>query len=300
MKLARVAIGGNTTSAVLIDDHWVRIATLLPGVDTTTGALGAQDRLRDAIAQFRTEQLTEENSVPADGAELALPLDDTRTIWAIGLNYRDHAEEAKMPLPERPLLFGKGAGALTGPFARVELPTYLSAEFDYEVELAVVLAADAKNVSAEAASGVIGGYAVADDLSTRDLQLGDGQWVRSKSFDGFCPVGPWITTADEAGDPHALAIRCWVNGELRQDSRTDQLVFRIPEIVSYLSQSTSLRAGDIILTGTPPGVAMGRDDKPWLKAGDVVRCEIEGLGSIENELVPASTRPVQWREGRAR
>ena len=206
-------------------------------------------------------------------------------VLCIGLNYRQHAAESKMEIPAHPVLFNKFANALAGHGQKIRLlPDY--EQYDYEAELVVVIGRDAKNVPEEEALDYVFGYTCGNDLSTRDLQFSRGaQWVLSKSFDGFAPVGPVIVTADEI-DPGNLGISCTVNGEVRQNSNTSDLIFPVSALIADLSKHMTLRPGDIIFTGTPSGVMLGypEDHKDWLKAGDTVEILIEGIGTLRNTM----------------
>ncbi|HEY7892598.1 MAG TPA: fumarylacetoacetate hydrolase family protein [Solirubrobacteraceae bacterium] len=204
---------------------------------------------------------------------LLAPVRRPRAIFGIGLNYADHIAETGGERPERPIVFMKLPTSAAPPNAPVRCPSVVK-RLDYEGELAVVMGAD----------GEVAGYAVADDVSARDLQRREPQWTRAKGADCFCPYGPWITTADELPDPHELRLRTWVNGELRQDSSTSQLIFRVPELVAFISETCTLEPGDLILTGTPSGVGMGMDPPSFLQPGDAVRIEIERLGAIEHTI----------------
>lgn len=205
-------------------------------------------------------------------------------IICVGLNYRRHAQESGMSVPDAPVYFSKYANSLIGHDADVVLPEGVI-ENDYEVELAVIIGKQTKSVSVDEALAAVFGYTIGNDLSARELQRRTSQWLYGKAIDGFLPLGPWLVTADEVSDPQNLQLRCTVNGELRQDSNTADMVFSVAEIVSDLSRIMTLRPGDVILTGTPEGVAMGMESPPWLKPGDVVVCEIEGLGSLVNRMV---------------
>src|ERR687888_1905485 len=197
-----------------------------------------------------------------------------RVIFGIGLNYLAHAQEQNAQPPETPIVFMKLPSSVVAPGAPVRAPSIVR-RLDYEGELAVVMGAD----------GEVAGFAVADDLTARDLQRREPQWTRAKGFDGSCPFGPWITTADEIPDPGALALRTWVNGELRQDSNTSDLIFGVPALVDFLQETCTLAPGDLILTGTPSGVGVYMDPPRFLTSGDIVRIEIERLGVIEHEVV---------------
>jgi len=204
---------------------------------------------------------------------LLAPVPDPGAIYGIGLNYASHAAELGSEPPPKPIVFTKVPTAVAPPGGPVRCPTVVN-KLDYEGELVVVIGA----------RGSIGGYCVADDVSARDLQGSEPQWTRAKGADTFCPYGPWITTPDEADDAGDLRLRTWVNRELRQDSRTSDLIFGIDEVIAFLAETQTLRAGDLILTGTPGGVGMSMDPRRFLASGDVVRIEIESLGSIEHAI----------------
>jgi 2-keto-4-pentenoate hydratase/2-oxohepta-3-ene-1,7-dioic acid hydratase in catechol pathway len=205
-------------------------------------------------------------------------------IVAIGLNYRKHAAESGMPIPEYPIAFNKFPNALAGPGETVVIPR-VTQKADYEVELAVIIGKRAASVSVDAALDHVWGYATSNDLSARDLQFRTAQWMLGKTLDGFLPIGPDLVTSDEVPDPQALRLRTWLNGELRQDSTTADMIFSVAELVSYCSHYFTLVPGDIMITGTPAGVIGGMKDPVWLKGGDVVVVEVEGLGRLETPLV---------------
>lgn len=205
-------------------------------------------------------------------------------IVCVGLNYRRHAEEAGVAVPDVPVYFPKYANSLVGHGVDVTLPEG-AVENDYEVELAVIIGKRAKHVTVDEALDAVFGYSIGNDLSVREFQRRANQWMYGKAIDDFLPLGPWLVTADEVGDPQNLELRCTVNGELRQNSNTGDMVFSVAEIISDLSQIMTLQPGDVILTGTPEGVAMGMESKPWLKPGDTVVCEIERLGTLVNRMV---------------
>lgn len=205
-------------------------------------------------------------------------------IICIGLNYRQHAIETNAPIPTYPVVFSKFNNTIAAPNQPVLLPT-VAVEYDYEVELAVVIGRKAHYVKQEDALNYVLGYCTANDLSVRDMQMRTSQWLLGKTFDGFSPMGPYMVTSDVITDPQNLWLRCWVNGEKRQDSNTKDMIFPVDEIVSYLSQYMTLEAGDVILTGTPQGVVLGMAVKNWLKPGDTVTVEIEGLGALTNPMV---------------
>ena len=224
---------------------------------------------------------------PAQVARLLAPVDPP-AVYGIGLNYRRHAAESNMAVPERPVVFFKAPSSVQHPDGPIELPVALaSGEVDYEVELAVVIGKTCKNVRPDEAMDYVLGYTVANDVSARDwqLRLGGGQWSRGKTFDTFCPLGPCIATLDGFADPNAVGLRTRLNGETVQDSNTSDLVFGVADLVAFLSGSTTLLPGTVILTGTPEGVGMAATPPRWLRAGDVVEVEIDGIGTLRNPVV---------------
>jgi 5-carboxymethyl-2-hydroxymuconate isomerase len=208
-------------------------------------------------------------------------------IVAIGLNYADHIREAGAEPPTEPLIFAKFPSSVIGPNDPIELPDLPEPRVDWEVELGVVIGEPTRRVSPAEALGRVRGYVVANDVSARAVQFADGQWVRGKSFDTFCPVGPMVAAA-EVPDPQALPLRTFVNGEVVQDSSTAEMIFGVAELISYCSRAFTLEAGDLLLTGTPWGCGEFMEPRRSLAAGDVVRCEIDGVGSIENRVVAAA------------
>ena len=212
-------------------------------------------------------------SFTLDEVTLLAPVPRPRAIFGIGLNYAAHAAEQGQDPPERPIVFMKLPTSAAAPGGPVLCPEVVK-RLDYEGELGVVMGA----------GGTVAGYCVCDDVSARDLQRAEPQWTRAKGADTFCPYGPWITTADDVPDPEDLRLRTWVNGELRQDSRTSDLVFNVPELVAFLRETITLEPGDLILTGTPSGVGVAMDPPRFLQGGDVVRCEVEKLGVIEHAI----------------
>ncbi len=204
-------------------------------------------------------------------------------IICVGLNYRRHAEEAGLPIPDSPVLFSKFNNALAAAGERIPLPAQ-AREYDYEVELGVVIGREARGVGVEEALDYVFGYCTVNDLSARDLQRRTSQWLLGKTLDKFMPVGPYLVTADEIDDPQSLRLRCWVNGELRQDSNSGDMIFSVAELVSYISQYMTLKPGDLISTGTPEGVILGMAEQRWLVPGDEVTVEIERVGRLTNVL----------------
>ena len=217
------------------------------------------------------------------GSSGVLPIERPQKIVCVGLNYSDHAEEQGAELPERPLLFAKWPNTLIGPGDPIVIPG-ISDRVDYEAELGVVIGSRAHQVSVENALEAVAGYICANDVTARDLQRSDGQWVRGKSLDTFCPVGPALVSAADVPDPQTLGIRAILNGQVMQESTTANMVFGVAEIVAFVSQAITLEPGDLILTGTPAGVGVFRDPPVFLQRGDEITIEIDGLGSITNPV----------------
>lgn len=274
MRIARVKQDDAWAIAVDQGNGW----RLAPEIDA-----GNATAVVDALAAARSVKLGE--PIP-DLAQLTLgsPLVRSGKIIAVGLNYADHIREAGLARPERPLLFAKFPSSVVGPYDPVVIEPDLTDQGDYEAELGVVIGRLARRVDEPAALDYVFGYLVANDVSARDWQKVDVQLSRSKSMDTFCPLGPWITTRDVVQDPNALWIRSWVNGEPRQDSTTTEMIFSVAELIAFCSQTMTLEPGDVILTGTPHGVGFAMDPPEFLEPGDVVRCEVEGLGYIENRV----------------
>lgn len=205
-------------------------------------------------------------------------------VICIGLNYRDHAAESKMAIPEKPVVFSKFSTAIIAPGEPVVIPPS-SSQVDYEAELAVVIGRRAKNVSADQALDHVLGYTCFNDVTARDFQFADGQWQRGKSCDTFAPMGPTIVTTDEVPDPHKLSIKLLLNGKAMQDSNTDQLIFGVPQLIEFLSQTITLEPGDVIATGTPSGVGFARKPPVFLQEGDEMEVVIEGVGSLNSPVI---------------
>lgn len=256
---------------------WVTAASLGLSLSDLSELIGSFEEVR-----HRLEAL---GATPVEPAEWHAPVVRPGKILAVGLNYLKHIDEVGKPVPEEPMIFAKYSSALAGPYDDVVWPRHLTAELDYECELAVVIGRVARDLVTSEALDAVFGYCVANDVSARDLQRRQPQISLSKGMDTFCPVGPWLTTADDVLDPQALAVRTEVNGEVRQSSTTTEMLFGVAELVSYLSSRTTLEPGDVILTGTPAGVGSGMSPPGYLQAGDVVSCEISGLGRIENTVV---------------
>lgn len=234
------------------------------------------------------ERPSEDEALPLEDVRLHAPLGGAtrwpQKILGIGLNYRDHAEETGAQLPEKPIVFAKYPNTIAASGDAIRIPP-ITEQADYEAELGVVIGSPARNVSASEALEYVFGYVNCNDVSSRDLQFSEGgQWTRSKSIDTFFPIGPYIVTADEVADPQALSVRCVLNGETMQDGNTSDMIFPVSELIAFLSSGMTLMPGDIISTGTPAGVGTARDPKVFLKDGDEVTIEIEGLGTLTNPV----------------
>jgi 2-keto-4-pentenoate hydratase/2-oxohepta-3-ene-1,7-dioic acid hydratase in catechol pathway len=284
MKLLRVGAPGREIPAVRADDGRILdISELAADVDGPFLAGDGVARVRAALEAGTLPELPN-----AEELRIGAPVARPGKVVCIGLNYRDHAEETGAKIPERPIVFLKASYAVVGPNDTVLIPRG-STKTDYEVELAVVIGREARYLeSPEAAYEHVAGYAVSNDVSEREFQIEySAQWDLGKSCETFNPLGPWLVTPDEVGDPGKLGLRLSVNGERRQDGSTSNLIFDVGYVVWYLSQYMLLEPGDVINTGTPAGVALGRADKPYLRAGDVVELEIDGLGTARQEFAAA-------------
>ncbi|MEU5089654.1 fumarylacetoacetate hydrolase family protein [Streptomyces sp. NPDC021356] len=285
MKLLRVGTAGAERPALLDAEGILRdLSGVVPDID---GGL-----LADAAALGRVRSAAEAGHLPvldADGLRIGPPLARIGKVVCIGLNYHDHARETGAEAPAEPVVFFKAADTVVGPNDTVLVPRG-SAKTDWEVELAVVIGRTARYLETdEEALAHVAGYAVAHDVSEREFQIErGGTWDKGKNCETFNPLGPWLVTADEVPDPQDLALKLWVNGELKQDGTTAEQIFPVAEVVRYVSHFMTLYPGDVINTGTPAGVAMGQPEpKPYLRSGDVVELEIEGLGRQRQELKDA-------------
>ncbi len=248
----------------------------------------------DALAVIQADVSKIDNSADypgynASGIRLHAPLLNPPRIFAIGLNYREHAIETKMAFPDFPVVFLKLQTAIAGPGEAIVLPTN-SAEPDYEAEFAFVIGKGGYRIPASAWREHVYGYTIVNDVSARDIQRSTSQWNLAKSFPTFCPMGPSIVTANEIADPHELAIGLSIDGETLQNSNTRELLFKVPNLIEYISSITPMLPGDIVSTGTPSGVGMGRNPKRWLKPGDTVTVTVEGLGSLTNPVVAEAAK----------
>jgi 2-keto-4-pentenoate hydratase/2-oxohepta-3-ene-1,7-dioic acid hydratase in catechol pathway len=262
------------------------LAYLQGGSATRSIAAGALDWL-GGLPEDVLDNLAGQSSIVyrEDQIRRRAPIQRPGKIVCIGLNYRDHAAESNLPVPKEPVLFCKYGNTVIGPGDPIILPPD-SEEVDYEAELVFVIGKTARNVPQDQAMQYVAGYTVGHDVSARDYQIkrGGGQWMAGKTWETFAPMGPALVTADEAIDPHNLGIRCVLNGEMMQDSSTAQFIFNIPEAIAYISRIMTLEPGDVIFTGTPPGVGFARKPPVFLKAGDEVEIQIDGLGSLKNPV----------------
>jgi len=285
MKIVAFSTQKDKHIGVVQDDKIISLTALNPDEfpPCIKTFIEGSDNLRNHAEQL-IEQRDNENSVfTFSDVNILPPISQPEKIICVGLNYIDHCKETGMEPPASPVIFSKYANAIIGHNDAVEIPIN-SNEVDFEAELVIVIGKEAKCVSEEDANDYVFGYTIMNDVSARDLQFADGQWSRGKTADTFAPIGPIIVTHDEVGDPHQLAISLELNGEIMQDSNTNNLIFTVPQIISFLSQSMTLKPGDLIATGTPPGVGMGRNPKVWLKNGDKMNINIEKIGTLTNHV----------------
>jgi len=274
LKLVTYSTEGGAPSVGYIEDNEVR-------------PLGGASMLEYIEHGRSAERQPGDKAVPLDEVRLRAPITRSQKIIAIGLNYEDHANETGGEIPVKPIVFAKYPNTIVGPGEAIRIPP-ITEQVDYEAELAVVIGRRVKNVPEEEALEYVFGYMNVNDVSSRDLQFSEGgQWTRSKSIDTFAPIGPYIATRDEVPDPQNLYIRCVLNGEVVQDGTTSDMIFSVAELVSFLSRGMTLVPGDVILTGTPAGVGFARDPALFMKAGDEVSVEIEGLGTLTNPVEAA-------------
>jgi 2-keto-4-pentenoate hydratase/2-oxohepta-3-ene-1,7-dioic acid hydratase in catechol pathway len=291
MKIVRYRYRGKECYGVLRGQTVVCLTALAKGfkkqlpqrieefiVAGETALKAAEDLLKKA-----TDSDIAKISAPASEATLLAPIAFPPKIICLGYNYVAHAAAKNVAVPDEPVIFIKPHTTIIGPNENIVKPSFVK-ELDYEGELAIVMGKKAKNIHVSETKKYVFGYTILNDVSARDYQFKDGQWTRGKSFDTFAPTGPWIATANQLGDTGNLAIRTWVNGELRQDSTTRNMVFNVNEIVHHLSRVMTLEPCDIIATGTPAGVGFDMKPPKFLRHGDVVRIEIEGIGTLENTV----------------
>ncbi|WP_330328893.1 fumarylacetoacetate hydrolase family protein [Streptomyces sp. NBC_00536] len=283
MKLLRVGSPGEERPAVRVDDgRLLDLSSVTRDIDGAFLASGGIDRARAAVSAGELPELDR------DGLRIGPPVARPGKVVCVGLNYRDHAAETGAAIPARPVVFMKDPGTVVGPYDEVLIPRG-SVKTDWEVELAVVIGRRARYLDGpDAARAVIAGYTISNDVSEREFQLEySSQWDLGKSCETFNPLGPWLVTADEAGDPQDLGLHLSVNGAKRQDGHTSDMIFTVGHIVWYLSRYMVLEPGDVINTGTPAGVALGLSGTPYLRPGDTVELSIDGLGSQRQIFAPA-------------
>jgi 2-keto-4-pentenoate hydratase/2-oxohepta-3-ene-1,7-dioic acid hydratase in catechol pathway len=264
-------------AGLLLDDAIIDL-TPIGASDAIMAVAAGADALRLATEAPGTSLIS------PDAVRLLAPLPKPTRIFCVGLNYRDHAVESKMEIPRVPTIFLKLPSAVIGPEEPVRIPA-LTQQPDYEVELAIVIGKGGINIAKENWREHVFGYTILNDVSARDVQLATSQWTLGKSFDTFCPVGPAVVTADEIADPHVLDIKLSIDGEVMQHSNTRELIFKAPELIAYISSITALEAGDIISTGTPAGVGLGRNPQRWLRPGETMTAEVQGIGQLVNPVV---------------
>lgn len=283
MRLVRFETAGTPRLGVIKDEGIAPLDGLTGRYPTMLSIVAAGD---EALAAIRAFAAATSETIPLKGVTLLAPIERPEKFLAIGMNYRKHIEEAKRlgaPVAANQFWFNKQTSCIAGPYDDTD--PGVSEAVDYEVELGVVIGKTAKNVSVEDAKDHVFGYLVCNDVSARDWQTHAPTFTVGKSFDTHGPIGPWIVTADEIPDPHALGLRCFVNGELRQDGNTSELVYNIWQQISYLSTAFTLKPGDLLATGTPSGVGVAMTPPRFLQTGDVVRCEVDGIGAIENRVI---------------
>jgi 2-keto-4-pentenoate hydratase/2-oxohepta-3-ene-1,7-dioic acid hydratase in catechol pathway len=282
MKFVTFESGGAPAVGVLSNEHMYSLDNaVFPDMLTVIAQLeAAKTAGKKAIASGDGRPLVQ--------TKLYAPIPKPPRIFCIGLNYAKHATEAKMQVQKVPTVFMKLSSSVVGPGDNVVLP-YNCTQPDYEAELAVVIGKPGYRIPADQWADYVAGYTILNDVSARDIQLATSQWTLGKSFPSFTPLGPALVTADEIVDPHALAISLTINGEVLQDSNTNDLIFRIPQVIEYISAYTPLEPGDIISTGTPEGVGMGRTPQRWLKPNEEMIVKIQGLGELSNKTVAEPT-----------
>lgn len=270
-----------------IENEGIRVGII---DERTVTPLDFKGDMVDLIGSGRDYTLSGDKK-PLAEVRLAPVVSKPLKIVAVGLNYQDHVQESKGKVPELPVLFAKFQNTLIGHGAMIQWDPHITREVDYEAELAVIIGRETFNCPRDKALDAVYGYTCANDVSARDLQFGDGQWVRGKSLNTFCPIGPWIVTPDELSNPNNLAIKCTVNGRVMQDSNTGQMIFDVSYLISFISRHITLSPGDVILTGTPSGVGRFRNPRVLLQDGDEVTVEIDGIGQLTNPCRTISLNP---------
>ncbi|MEP7059243.1 MAG: fumarylacetoacetate hydrolase family protein [Actinomycetota bacterium] len=238
---------------------------------------------QDIVRFMETGVSSDGQAVPLASVQLLAPVQTPGKVICVGLNYRDHAAETGQAIPEEPVLFAKFCNSIIGPDADVVVPLVVE-QPDFEAELAVVIGRRARAVPASGALAYVAGYTCANDVSGRDLQFRSSQWLLGKAIDTFLPLGPWLVTPEEIGDPQHLDIRCAIDGEVVQDSSTDQMIFPVADLIAFITRTITLEPGDVIITGTPPGVGMAKEPQSWLRDGERMTVEIEHIGALTNTV----------------
>lgn len=282
MKLVTFRRSGAAPEAGVVVDGRV-IGLSGAGYSSLTDVIGNWQSAKEAISSFISKAPQEATSDLAS-VTLMAPLPRPSKLICVGLNYREHAIESKMEIPSIPTIFNKFPSCVVGPGDKVILPKN-SEKPDYEAEFAFIIGKSGRHVPADKWQEYIFGYTIINDVSARDFQMATSQWLMGKTFDTFAPMGPWIVTADEISDPHNLDIKMTINGEVLQNSNTRELIFRIPELIAYLSSVFTLEPGDVVSTGTPSGVGLGHKPPRWLRAGDECVISVAGIGELRNPVV---------------
>jgi 2-keto-4-pentenoate hydratase/2-oxohepta-3-ene-1,7-dioic acid hydratase in catechol pathway len=285
MKLVTFNHSGNVEVGAIHKDQIMNLSNFAGDM------ISLIEMVHGGIEQLKDQIESMSSGIPVESVELLAPIPEPRrNVMCLGLNYAEHAEEhytasgRQTELPEYPIVFTKAPSSVNGPYADIPYDTAVTQELDWEVELAVIIGRKGKNIPVEEAMEYVFGYTVLNDVSARDLQRRHKQFFKGKSLDGACPMGPWIVTADELTDPHHLRVTSRVNGFVKQDSNTAMMIFDVPSIINHMSCGMTLLPGDIIATGTPSGVGFARQPPEFLQNGDVVECEVEGIGIIRNKV----------------
>jgi len=281
MRLVTFVADGITQPGILQEKRILPLAAL--GYSHAIGFIAHGQAARDAVTA-KLANSSNGDLLSVEKVRLLAPVQHPSKILCIGLNYRDHAIESKMELPSVPTVFTKFSSAIIGPGDPIVIPR-ITQKPDYEAEFAVVIGKTARRVARQDWQEYVFGYTILNDVSARDVQLATSQWTLGKSFDSFAPIGPCIVTVDEIPDPHSISIKLSIGGEVLQDSNTRELIFRVPELIEHISSIVTLQPGDIISTGTPSGVGLGRTPQRWLQPGDEVVVDVEGIGSLRNPVI---------------
>lgn len=279
MKLVQFqAVEGPAQAGVLRGDRVLSLGSL--GFHSVKQVLEAGEAGLSKVREL-LEAASADSGAAIGGVRVVAPLADAQKLIFIGLNYKDHAEEVGAPLPSVPTVFAKFANAVVHPDDAILIPRHAEKP-DYEVEFAFVIGKRGKRISAAEWRKYVAGYTIVNDVSARDFQMATSQWTMGKTCDTFCPMGPYLVTADEIPDPHRLRLELLLNGETMQDSNTSELIFKIPELIAHLSASMTLEPGDVVSTGTPAGVGISKKPPRWLRPGDECVARVEGLGELRN------------------